>query len=34
MMTEGFGAMAHPSAKTQARMGRELAFRLREFVIK
>lgn len=34
MMTEGFGAMAHPSAKTHARMGRELAFRLRELVIK
>lgn len=34
MMTEGFGAMAHPSAKTQERMGRELAFRLRELVIR
>lgn len=34
MMTEGFGAMAHPSAKTQERMGRELAFRLRELGIK
>lgn len=30
VMTEGFGAMGHPSAKTHARMGRELAFRLRE----
>ena len=29
MMTEGFGAMGHPSAKTHERMGRELAFRLR-----
>lgn len=34
MMTEGFGAMGHPSAKTHGRMGRELAFRLRELVIK
>lgn len=33
MMTEGFGAMAHPSAATHARMGRELAFRLRELGI-
>ena len=34
MMTEGFGAMAHPSAKTQARMGRELAFHLRNLMNK
>lgn len=34
MMTEGFGAMGHPSAKTHQRMGKELAFRLRELVIK
>ncbi len=33
MMTEGYGAMAHPSAKTQERMGRELAYRLRELGI-
>ncbi len=34
MMLEGYGAMGHPSAKTHARMGRELAFRLRELVIR
>lgn len=32
MMTEGYGAMGHPSAKTQERMGHELAFRLKELV--
>lgn len=30
LMTEGFGAMGHPSAKTHERMGRELAYRVRE----
>ena len=30
MMVEGFGAMGHPSAKTHERMGRELAFHIRE----
>ncbi len=29
LMTEGFGAVSHPSAKTQLRMGKELAARLR-----
>lgn len=29
LMTEGWGAVSHPSAKTQQRMGRELAARLR-----
>lgn len=29
MMTEGFGAMGHPSAKTHERMGRELAYHLK-----
>ena len=32
MMTEGFGAMGHPSAKTHERMGKELAFHLKELV--
>ena len=32
MMMEGYGAMGHPSAKTHARMGKELAFHLRELV--
>lgn len=32
VMMEGFGAMGHPSAKTHARMGKELAFHLRELV--
>ena len=32
MMTEGYGAMGHPSAKTQERMGHELAYRLKELV--
>ena len=32
MMMEGYGAMGHPSAKTQERMGHELAFHLRELV--
>ena len=32
MMMEGYGAMGHPSAKTHARMGKELAFRLKELV--
>ena len=34
MMTEGYGAMGHPSAKTQERMGHELAFRIRQYVQK
>lgn len=29
LMTEGYGAISHPSLKTQARMGEELATRLR-----
>lgn len=29
LMNEGFGAVSHPSAKTQIRMGKELAARLR-----
>ena len=34
MMLEGYGAMGHPSAKTHERMGRELAFHIREQVLK
>lgn len=33
MMFEGYGAAGHPSAKTHARMGKELANYLRKFVL-
>lgn len=33
MMTEGYGAAGHPSLKTNARMGRELAAYLRRYVL-
>lgn len=32
LMSEGFGADGHPSAKTHARMGREIAQRLRRYL--
>lgn len=32
LMTEGFGAVGHPSAKTHARVGHELALRLKKFL--
>ena len=32
LIMEGFGAMGHPSAKTQERMGHELAYHLKELV--
>ena len=32
MMFEGYGAAGHPSAKTHARMGRELANYIRKYV--
>ena len=32
LMTEGFGAVGHPSAKTHARVGQELAARLRKIL--
>ena len=32
LMTEGYGAAGHPSAKTHARMGKELANYIRKFV--
>lgn len=32
MMTEGFGSAGHPSAKTHVRMGRELAYHIRQIL--